>query len=84
MRDELAPMGSEQNEAAPRQIEESSTAPEPDEPESSLVDADDSVSADDLPVSSGGSDEENPWLEVMRDFARLVVGAFEADPHRFD
>ena len=28
--------------------------------------------------------EEDPWDEVMRDFGRLVVGAFEADPHRFD
>ena len=84
MIDKLDRSGSEENEKAPRQIEESNAAPGPDEAEISSVDADDSVSAHDAPVVSGGSDKEDPWFEVMRDFARLVVGAFEADPHRFD
>ena len=26
----------------------------------------------------------NPWEEVMKDFARLVLAAYKADPHRFD
>ena len=28
--------------------------------------------------------EEDPWLETMKDLARLVLAAYEADPHRFD
>lgn len=38
------------------------------------------------PTSASAVDEpgENPWSEVMKDLARLVVAAYEADPHRFD
>ena len=36
------------------------------------------------PASGAGETEENPWSGVMRDLARLVVAAYEADPHRFD
>ena len=28
--------------------------------------------------------DEDPWLEPMMDIARLVLAAYEADPHRFD
>lgn len=51
--------------------------------ESSSVDGDDSVNAEALPKGGAVDDGEDPWLEVMQDFARLVIGAFEADPHRF-
>ena len=32
---------------------------------------------------SGDGNGDDPWSEVMQDLARLVIGAFEADPHRF-
>ena len=83
MNDDFDPSGSGTNGDAPRQIEESSTAPRLDEAESPSVDADDSVKGDESPVLSCGDDEEDPWLDVMQDLARLVIGAFEADPHRF-
>ena len=34
-------------------------------------------------ASAGDSPGENPWSEVMKDLARLVVAAYESDPHRF-
>ena len=83
MKDDLDPLGSGNNGEAPRQIEESSTAPRLDEAESSSVHADDSVNGDESPVLSCGEDQEDPWLDVMQDLARLVIGAYEADPHRF-
>ena len=35
-----------------------------------------------LDIAEGG--EEDLWLETMKDLARLVLAAYEADPHRFD
>ncbi len=42
---------------------------------------------DDNPVlresATPGSPVVSPWSEVMKDFARLVISAYKADPHRF-
>ena len=47
-------------------------------------DAEESAAGESSSVDGDAVDDgEDPWLEVMRDFARLVIGAFEADPHRF-
>ena len=35
-----------------------------------------------LDITDGG--EGDLWLETMKDLARLVLAAYEADPHRFD
>lgn len=48
-----------------------------------------SADLDGNPVEPGtasvvGASDEDPWSEVMKDLARLVVAAYEADPHRFD
>ncbi len=75
---------SEENQRAPRDIEESNAAPGPIEAESSSVETDDKRRGGDLAMDSQGGDEQDPWLEPMKDLARLVIAAFEADPHRFD
>ena len=81
-----------ENEKVPLEVEGQSTAPEPDENEISSVAGHDSDRAGDSQseLGEGGtgrfvdSCEEDPWLETMKDLARLVLAAYEADPHRFD
>ena len=79
-----------------RDIEASSAVPRPDEVVSPSVDGDDdSIRAEGSQgglgdVCAGGcleiaaGEHEDPWLETMKDLARLVLAAYEADPHRFD
>ena len=68
-----APRTSRQSHAAPGSLDERSP----------------SAGGDGNPLVPGSAsvvDEpgKNPWSEVMRDLARLVVAAHEADPNRFD
>ena len=78
-----------------RDIEGSSAVPRPAEVVSPSVDGDDSIRAEGSQrglgdVCAGGcpeiadGEQEDPWLETMKDLARLVLAAYEADSHRFD
>ena len=68
------------------EIESSSAAPEPGESGISSVGEDDIPPEKGLQIDTenGPGDEEDQWLETVKDLARLVLAAYEEDPHRFD
>lgn len=70
---------------APREVKGPSAAPEPDEVVNSSVDRDDIPGEEELQSETIGTGEaDDPWAEPMKDVARLVLAAYEIDPHRFD
>jgi hypothetical protein len=70
---------------APREVERPSAAPGPTELGNSAVEEDDISAEDELQTETIGTCEpDDPWAEHMKDLARLVLAAYEIDPHRFD
>ena len=70
---------------APREVERPSAAPGPAEVENSSVEEDDISVEEELQTETiGASEADDPWAEHMKDLARLVLAAYEIDPHRFD
>ena len=85
MAKEKSPRRAIAKDKAPREVEGSAAAPEPDEAEHSSVKGNDIREKEVLQtetVGAGGVDD--PWVEPMKDLARLVLAAYEVDPHRFD
>lgn len=68
------------------EIESSTAAPGQDEIGVSPVAENDMLAEDGLQIDQGNEsdDDEDPWLETIKDLARLVLAAYEEDPHRFD
>ncbi len=70
---------------APREVERPSAAPGPAEVGASPVEEDDISAEEELQTESVGTSETNdPWIEHMKNLDRLVLAAYEIDPHRFD
>ena len=70
---------------APREVERPSAAPGPAELGNSAVEEDDISAEEELQIEPIGTCEaDDPWVEHMKDLARLVLAAYELDPHRFD
>lgn len=70
---------------APREVERPSAAPGPAELGNSSVEEDDISVEEELQTEIVGTSEaDDPWVEHMKDLARLVLAAYEIDPHRFD
>ena len=70
---------------APREGEKPSAAPGPDEAIHSSVEEDDIARGGELQTAKvGAAGAVDPWAGHMKDLARLVLAAYEIDPHRFD
>ncbi len=70
---------------APREVERPSAAPGPAEVGNSSVEEDDISFEGELQTETiGASEPDDPWVEHMKELARLVLAAYEIDPHRFD